>query len=48
MQYRPPNANLGSCYQIVSIVTGDNGWSHLLALVCSFVDSGHNEKYSIG
>ena len=33
MQYRPPNGNLDSCCQTVSIVTGDNGWSHLADLV---------------
>ena len=29
MQYCPPNANLASDSQAMSIVNGDNGWSHL-------------------
>ena len=37
MEYRPPNVNLDSCWQTVSIVTGDNGWwSHLADIVHTF------------
>ena len=37
MEYRPPNANLDSCCQTVSIVTGDNeSWSHLADIVHTF------------
>ena len=52
LQDRPPNANLDSCYQTVSTLTGDNGWSHLADVVghsvgalASFSDDcGHNKK----
>ena len=33
MQYRSPNANLDSCCQSVSLVSGDNGWLRLADLV---------------
>ena len=37
MEYRPPNVNLDSCWQTVSIVTGDTGWySHLVDIVHTF------------
>ena len=32
MQYRPPNANLDNGYQTMYIVTGDNGYRHLLVI----------------
>ena len=51
MQYRPPNANLDSGSQTMSIVSGDNGCRHLLVvgghtcrtLACFFVDCWHNK-----
>ena len=52
MQYRPPNANLESGSQTVSIVSGDNWWRHLVVvggrtwttLACFFVDCGHAQR----